>query len=91
MAKYVDDGFLIALVVRARQFCTGEDNCPINPEISLAYLDAAEALGANPNEGNITIKDIRKEAETKLSSVEDKMHSGRMNPRTKDLPINLEA
>ena len=35
-------------------------------------MDAAEALGANPNEGNITIKDIRKEAETKLSSVEDK-------------------
>ena len=53
-------------------FIVGEDNCPINPEISLAYLDAAEALGANPNEGNITIKDIRKEAETKLSSVEDK-------------------
>ena len=72
MAKYVDDGFLTALVVRARGFCTGEFHSQINPEIAQAYLDAAEALGADPNKGNITINDIRKEAETKLSSVEDK-------------------
>ena len=72
MAKYVDDGFLIALVVKAHGFCTGEFHSPINPEIALEYLDAAEALGADPNKGNITINDIRKKAETQLSSVEDK-------------------
>ena len=44
MAKYVDDGFLTALVVRARGFCTGEFHSQINPEIAQAYLDAAEAL-----------------------------------------------
>ena len=53
MAKYVDDGFLTALVVRARGFCTGEFHSQINPEIAQAYLDAAEALGADPNKGNI--------------------------------------
>ena len=91
MVKYVTDEFRDALIKRAYQFCYGENDCSINPEIALAYLDAAEVLGADPNKGNITINDIRKEAKTKLSSVEDKMHSGRMNPRTKDLPINLEA
>ena len=66
MAKYVTDGFRDALIKRAYQFCNGENDCSINPEIALAYLDAAEVLGADPN------NDIRKEAKTKLSSVEDK-------------------
>ena len=66
MAKYVTDEFRDALIKRAYQFCYGENDCSINPEIALAYLDAAEVLGADPN------NDIRKEAKTKLSSVEDK-------------------
>ncbi len=69
MAKYVTDGFRDALIKRAYQFCNGENDCSINPEIALAYLDAAEVLGADPD---ITINNIRKEAKTKLSSVEDK-------------------